>query len=259
MADYFIGKDEIKKPPEPAYQEQLNKYIEQAAKQDINSNNDIKEISEIIEQKKDKNSDTIRLKETQIDREPKITPLTDDELKEYKISEDMADQSKENIDKNDLKDENNRESLIEKEISKVNYEPEPIEPEFLKKFEYASKSTTSTDWPNLNDFANKLQLKVQRSGLEIIKEVEISGVDIIVNNQYSTINKIFISYMPIFDLRKAMALDRTLNRFPNQLCVLIGPKSDYDLKIFIVGKNIVLTDLDTILNTDLLINIEEHI
>jgi len=114
-------------------------------------------------------------------------------------------------------------------------------------------------WPSSTIVMNQLQDKLTDSGYDLIHVVEIPGVDIVSNNPESIIKRIFFSYMPKFDLKKAMALERSLERFSPDLCVLIGSKDDTDSKLFIVGKNIILSDMDTVLNTDFLINLEEHI
>jgi hypothetical protein len=65
--------------------------------------------------------------------------------------------------------------------------------------------------------------------------------------------------MPKFDFKRAMVLERSLNKYPNEICVLIGSKEDYDLKLFIVGKNLLLVDPEIVLTTNYLKNLEDHI
>ncbi len=108
-------------------------------------------------------------------------------------------------------------------------------------------------------FIIKLQEKLSETGFEVIHGVDIPGVDLVANNPESIINRIFFSYMPEFILKKALALERSITRSSPDLAILIGTANNSELKLFIVGKNILLTDVNAILNTNLLVRLEEHI
>jgi len=152
------------------------------------------------------------------------------------------------------KKESNLGSPLESERSIMIPKKEPI-----SGLESKKTNTQSEDWPDITIFKNNLKAKLNEFGFEIIDGVDVAGVDIVANNPQSIINKIFFTYMPTFDLKKAMELNRSLERFTNELCVIIGPIEDTDLKLFKVGKQVVLVDLDTLNNTDFLINLEAKI
>ena len=75
----------------------------------------------------------------------------------------------------------------------------------------------------------------------------------------SIVHRVFFSYMPKFNFKKALDLERSLNRFDPELCVIIGAADDTDLILFSVGKYVAIADIDTIINTDYLIHLEEQI
>lgn len=122
-----------------------------------------------------------------------------------------------------------------------------------------TKSDTDQSWPSSTSFIIKLQEKLSETGFEVVHGLEIPGSDIVANNPDSIINRVFFCYMPEFNLKKALALERSINRYSPELSIIIGASDDPDLRLFAVGKNILITDIDTILNTNLLVNLEEHI
>ncbi len=251
MAEYFVGKDEPKPQHESSKQEQLGKYLNQTTEpkqKDIDDAQNISEPSQVTEiEQSNMIADSTTKFEPIIEPEkpskphddlkPKISPLTDDDLKGLK-----------NINIDVKKSET---GVIDK-ISETEFKHEI-------RFETSTSSELPTNWPDLDEFVTKLRLKLSRAGIEIIPGVELPGIDIIGQSPNLKVNKIFISYMPKFNFKKAIAIDRSLSRFPNELCILVGPKSDYDLKLFIIGKNILLTDLETILNTSFLDRLEENL
>lgn len=114
-------------------------------------------------------------------------------------------------------------------------------------------------WISQTHLMIKLQRKLSDSGFEIISGVRVPGVDIVANNPGSFIKRIFFSYMPTFNFKKGIELERSLTRFTPDLCIIIGSRDDTDLKLYSVGKNALIVDIDTIINTDYLIHIEEHV
>jgi len=122
-----------------------------------------------------------------------------------------------------------------------------------------TKPDTDQSWPSAASFIDKLQEKLSETGFEVVHGLEIPGSDLVANNPESIINRVFLCYMPMFNLKKALALERSINRYSPELSIIIGARDDPDLKLFVVGKNILITDVDTILNTNLLVHLEEHI
>ncbi len=114
-------------------------------------------------------------------------------------------------------------------------------------------------YPTTASFLIQLQDKLSKSGFEIIRGVEIPGVDLVADNPESMIQRVFFSYMPKFNLRKALDLEHSINRFSPELTIVISRMDDPELNVFIVGKNILPTNIDTILHTDLLTRLEERI
>ncbi len=98
----------------------------------------------------------------------------------------------------------------------------------------------------------KLESKLSESGFQIVSGIMLSGVDVVANTQENVDKKLFFSFMPQFDFRKALALEKAIEQHTPGLGIIIGSKDDVDTKLFVIGKNIVLTDIDTILNTDFL-------
>jgi hypothetical protein len=138
--------------------------------------------------------------------------------------------------------------IFEPGSSSIVLEQEPLQSEQSSKL-----------YPTPTSFLIQLQDKLSQSGFEIIHGVEIPGVDLVANNPESIIQRVFFSYMPKFNLRKALALEHAINRFSPELVIVISRIDDPELNVFIVGKNILPTNIDTILNTDFLTRLEERL
>ena len=124
-----------------------------------------------------------------------------------------------------------------------------------------SESTTKKSWPSVTRFIIDLQQKLSESGFEIMQGVEIPGVDLAAKNPDSIVSRVFFTYMPEFNLKKALTMERSINKFSPELSIMISVPDvdDSEMRLFAVGKNILVTTIDTILNTDLLVRLEEHI
>ena len=134
-----------------------------------------------------------------------------------------------------------------------NSEPEPkLPPEHDIEQEPANEITMS-------QFIDQFQKKLSESRLIIVKNIEIPGVDFVTKNPESIVDRVFFSFIPEFNLKKALALERSIERFKPELSIIVGDTNDPELRIFSVGKSILVTDIDKILNTDLLTRLEEHI
>jgi hypothetical protein len=288
LADHFISEEFSKRQTEPSRQEQLGKYIptpesegidiskkieDNGEKKELKETTELaksKEVTELTESKngielpdlteiEPKRSITLeppnqiqKFEEKLKDKSsgPQISPLTEEEL--------MATPGKgtgtlvENVEitngKNKI-DEDSSQSIA----------PSKEKIRFSERFEGSGTESETPVESNEFDFIYELKRKTSNFGYEIVSGVDIPGVNLILNTPFYRVNRIFISYMPKFDFKRAMTLERSLNRFPKEVCVLVGLKNDYDLKLFIVGKNIILVDPDTILNTDFLSRLEDHL
>ncbi|WP_455391468.1 hypothetical protein [[Eubacterium] cellulosolvens] len=167
--------------------------------------------------------------------------------------------------------------LADEPITKQQPQPEPIEESFWKAaFKHEKNEAKAVfepeikpemaevgpeGWPSTNKFLAQLREKLPRVGMEVISGVEIPGVDLAVNNPESYINRIFFSYMPKFDLKKALDLERSMDRFSIELAIIVNVPGvdDADMRLFAVGKNIMITDIDTILTTNFLTQLEAKI
>lgn len=224
IAEFFLGKEPIKTKDEISYQKQINTYAQ--------------------EPKKDqplKNIDVIEERMNSVDNIEETTKVDkgSDEVNEEMLKE-LSKSKKNGI----------------PIIDRVKHEEEI---DTFGRFEPSNSETTSVaslDMSPKEDFLNKLQKKLSKSNYSIISGITIPGVDIVANDPLSIVKKVFFCYMPKFDLKEALALERSLDKFHPEHCLLIGPKEDTDLKIFIVGKNIQLVDTKTILNTDYLDHLE---
>ena len=122
-----------------------------------------------------------------------------------------------------------------------------------------SKQKASNKWPSTTSFMISLQGKLSETGFTIIHGMDIPSVDVVANNRERIIGQVFFSYMPGFHLKKALELERTLNKYSPDLCIIIGAVEDTDIKLFTVGKNVLLVDIDMLLKTDFLIHLGELI
>jgi hypothetical protein len=107
----------------------------------------------------------------------------------------------------------------------------------------------------------RLQDKLPLVGFEVMHGIEIPGVDLAAKNPESFITRVFFCYMPKFELKKAIALERSIEKFSPELTIIITAPGieDSETKLFAVGKDIVLSDIDTIFNTNFLVRLEEKI
>jgi hypothetical protein len=285
LADHFIGKEHSNLQIEPSRQEQLGKYLPEtvpdSAYLDKKQEETFVEISEKkpedkLEEKLDEKLDEKLEKEPE-KRLEKNTIKS--ELKEIQPSKDSIIDQSTQIQKfeDKFKDKSNGPQispLTEEELRGTSRlrKIEDVEgrisdsrlPETGNTEDTSSigptesiESTESTE-PTESDLIFELKRKSSKLGYEIVSGVDIPGINLILNTPFFRINRVFITYMPQFDFKRAMTLERSLNRFPKEVCLLVGSKNDYDLKLFIVGKNIILVDPDTLLNTDFLNRLEEH-
>jgi hypothetical protein len=121
------------------------------------------------------------------------------------------------------------------------------------------KPSTSIDWPSTSKFLILLQERLTRMGFEVMQGVEIPGVDMAARNPESIVARVFFCYMPEFNFNKALELERSIEKFSPEMTVLIGSEEDPDIRLFIVGKNILMVDLETALNTDILGRLEAYL
>jgi hypothetical protein len=145
------------------------------------------------------------------------------------------------------------------EITQVTNEKPEMEVDHKQVPEVEPEETKQGASPS--QFLTMLLEKLPTVGMEQIPKVEIPGVDLAVNNPGSFVSRIFFTYMPDFSLQKALTLERSIERFSPELSILVtDPGVDIpEMKLFVVGKNILIVDIDKLFNTDFLIRIEEHI
>jgi hypothetical protein len=231
IAEYFLSKESEDIDIEPGRQEQLNAFI-QGPTEEIEKEN-IKGDKEI---------------EKQIEK-PKAGKQTTKEIlkKDEPIDNFLEDSAASN------------EETIDKELPDTELEISIDSHERFKKIESQSDKDYLKSWPSQEIFLDEFKEKLVSSGYLIVSGIEIPGVDVVADKPHSLIRKVFFCYMPNFEFKKAMAFERSLTRFSSELGIIIGSKMDTDLKLFIVGKNVLLTDYDTILNSEYLRHIEDQI
>jgi hypothetical protein len=144
-----------------------------------------------------------------------------------------------------------------KTIEPSKSEPEPrLTPEQDTKLVHEADTTPGI---TVSQFIDQFHNKLSESRFIIVKNIEIPGVDLVAKNPESIVEKVFFTLMPEFNLRRALELERSIDRFKPELSIIVGDTDDPELRIFSVGKSILITDIDKILNTDLLTRLEEHI
>ena len=184
------------------------------------------------------------------------------------LTEEMSEPAQRKVTKIETEIEDEVEAEVESEVGSepaVEGPPKQLEESIIERLgtqidiKPETKPDTDQFLPSASNFIDKLQEKLSKTGFEVVHGLEIPGVDLVANNPESIINRVFFCYMPIFNLKKALALERSINRYSPDLSIIISTSDDPDLKLFAVGKNILITDTDTILNTNLLVHLEEHI
>jgi hypothetical protein len=247
LADHFIDNGSLEDIFETSKQENINKFItkEQPTRQDQPVTPELKpEVREKVKPPVGSETPAQEISEVkpEVELEPEPEIIIEREIEEMppRWSSDMEQKLK-------VKAETDKQSLMRTALeSKPGLGPEP--------------RSTKPQLTNA-ELLILLQEKLSKVGMEVIHGVDIPGVELAVNNQDSFIKRVFFSYMPEFDLKKAVLLERSIERFSPDLSIIIGASGvdNPDTKLFAVGKNMLVIDVDTILYTDFLIHLEERI
>jgi hypothetical protein len=233
IAEYFVG-DDLKKINKTLYgesqkiQEPINKYVE------------IKQVSSIVQP------------------EPEVEAISDNIVEPIEVEIDTDQMSSSDESTMDTSEELAKELDGDSDSTSIS-NLDSTKSDLSLETTSEHKPASSKRWPTLTSFMIKLQGKLSESGFEIIRGVVIPGIDLAANNPESFIKRVFFCYMPRFDNEKAMNIERSLERFTPELCILIGPSEDTDLRLFAVGKNMAIVDFNKILNTDYIIHLEDQI
>jgi hypothetical protein len=243
LADHFVNKDPYEVLLDTGKQESINKFVTITESESTDS---------------------------EVEPEDKATEIepsdTDNDAPEPEHKPEQHVES-EPEGKETPKPEGVPEPLLEPE-PEAKHAPPPEQPsgrepawKFAPELKIPKESETAEKYPSITKFIIMLQEKLPRVRFEVMHGVEIPGVDLAAKNTESFIRKVFFSYMPEFNLKKALALEQSMNKFAPELTIMVGvPGSDdSEMKLFAVGKNILITDIDTLLNTNLLVQLEEHI
>lgn len=252
LADHFVDDDSIENLFETSKQENINNFVSEI---DATQHEDLGEQEQ--KQKQEQKPEPIEISKTPSEQDVSETGT------HKEIGEPEPESEPELEEKPEEKPERELKEMPvpgwKAEIMQVtNVKPE-IEVGHKQVPEPETEVTKQGASPT--QFLTMLQEKLPEVGMEQITRVEIPGVDLAVNNPGSFISRIFFTYMPDFNLQKALTLERSIEKFSPELSILVtAPGVDIpEMKLFVVGKNILIVDVDKLLNTDFLIRIEEHI
>jgi hypothetical protein len=258
LADHFVDDDTLENLFETSKQENINTFVSEieATQHEALAT---QEKEQKQEQKQEQKPEPIEISKTPLGQEVSKTGTS----KEIVESEPEPQSEPELEEKSEEKPERELKEMPipgwKAEITQVTNEKPEMEVDHKQVPEVEPEDTMQGASPT--QFLTMLLEKLPTVGMEQIPKVEIPGVDLAVNNPGSFISRIFFTYMPDFNLQKALTLERSIERFSPELSILVtDPGVDIpEMKLFVVGKNILIVDIDKLFNTDFLIRIEEHI